>query len=823
MPEHRETVVITGADGAIGTALAERLAGRYRIVGLTHEGGDGTVPCDVTDDASVRRAVETVAQRSGGRVASVVHLAGYYDFTGEDDPLYHEVNEAGTRRLLRALSAGPVEVEQFLYAGTMLVHEAGAPGERIDESAPEDPSWAYPESKARTERIICEEAGTIRPLFLHLAGLYDEETAVPTLSHQIARVYEREIKSHVYAGDAEAGQAFVHQDDMLAAFEAAIERRAALDPNEVILVGEPDAVSYEELQERLGRLIHGEDHWQTLAAPKPLAKVGAALETAAEPAIPDAFDQGQKPFIRPFMIDLASDHYALDVSKARRLLGWRPRRRIRDALPELVAALKRDPMAWYEANHITPPVWLESAAERVDDVEALRAGAEADYRRDHRQFLWAHCTNAALGAWLVVSPPMLGLDPALGWTNVVLGLLLIGAGLASCSWRLPWGRWAAAGLGVLVLFAPLVWHPGTGTGWLQGVLVGLAAMSLAVATPPAIGVSPVARRTGPTIPPGWDYSPSDWFQRIPVIALALVGLGFSYYLTAYQIEAIPGVWDPFFPASEGRDPSLNGTEDIVTSSVSEAWPVPDAGIGALTYALEIVVGLVGTARRWRTMPWLVVLFGMMIVPLGVVSIGFIIIQPIVIGTYSTLALIGAAAMVLQIPFSLDELVATGQFLVRRHRAGRPWLRVFFTGDTDEGADDMRDDDFARPPGVIVRDMLTGGMTVPWTLAASVGVGIALMVSPLWLGWQEGSLAPHAHVVGALAIVVAVSAMAPVARLARLANVALAAWLVWAPFQVDAALLPAAFAWACAVALAALAIPRGDVGGQRYGSWDRWIR
>lgn len=121
----------------------------------------------------------------------------------------------------------------------------------------------------------------------------------------------------------------------------------------------------------------------------------------------------------------------------------------------------------------------------------------------------------------------------------------------------------------------------------------------------------------------------------------------------------------------------NGTETIITSSVSEAWPVSDAGLGALVYILEIVTGAIGSTRRWRTMPWLVTLFGFLIVPLGVVSITFIIIQPIVIGTWCTLCLIGAAAMVMQIPYSLDELVATGQFLLRRKRAGKNLLRVFF--------------------------------------------------------------------------------------------------------------------------------------------------
>ena len=49
-------------------------------------------------------------------------------------------------------------------------------------------------------------------------------------------------------------------------------------------------------------------------------------------------------------------------------------------------------------------------------------------------------------------------------------------------------------------------------------------------------------------------------------------------------------------------------------------------------------------RRWRTMPWLEVLFGLMIAPLGITSIFFIVIQPIVIGTWSTIALITAAVL-----------------------------------------------------------------------------------------------------------------------------------------------------------------------------------
>lgn len=65
--------------------------------------------------------------------------------------------------------------------------------------------------------------------------------------------------------------------------------------------------------------------------------------------------------------------------------------------------------------------------------------------------------------------------------------------------------------------------------------------------------------------------------------------------------------------------------------------------------LEILTGIVGARRRWRTMPRLVLLFGLMIAPLGVVSITFIVIQPIVIGTWCSLCLIAAAAMLTKPP------------------------------------------------------------------------------------------------------------------------------------------------------------------------------
>ena len=240
----------------------------------------------------------------------------------------------------------------------------------------------------------------------------------------------------------------------------------------------------------------------------------------------------------------------------------------------------------------------------------------------------------------------------------------------------------------------------------------------------------------------------------------------------------------------------------------------------MTYLLEILTGLIGSARRWRTMPWLVVLFGFMIVPLGAVSITFIVIQPIVIGTWCTLCLIAAAAMLLQIPYSLDELVATGQFLWRRKQAGQGLIRVFFVGDTDEGPPRPVEDDFEQSPARIVQEMSTGGVSVPWNLALCLLIGTWLMFTRITLG-ADGGMANADHLIGALVLTVTVTAFAEVARPLRFLNMAFGLALLITPFAYGAAWPATLASLVCGAALIALSLRRGPV-RNRYGGWSTVI-
>ena len=179
-------VLITGYAGAIGSALGGRLRPRYRVVGLDMGcKSDDCIEADITSDEKLAKALTIVRERYGSRIASVIHLAAFFDMTGEPNKLYDTVNVQGTERLLRALS--DFEVEQFIYASTMLVHAPTEPGRPINEASPIEPKWAYPKSKVDAENVVRTRHGKIPILILRIAGMYTDQCDAATLAQQIQR------------------------------------------------------------------------------------------------------------------------------------------------------------------------------------------------------------------------------------------------------------------------------------------------------------------------------------------------------------------------------------------------------------------------------------------------------------------------------------------------------------------------------------------------------------------------------------------------------------------------------------------------------------
>lgn len=343
----KPVVIITGSSGLIGTKLIDRMADEFQCIGLDKIGNPyppenaELISFDITSSESIAAALERVRFAYGDRIASVIHLAAYHDFSGEPSPMYEEVNVKGSKKFIKALQ--DFDVEQFVFSSTNLIYKPAEPGTKIHEDCPMEPNWQYPESKVDTEKILRENRGDMKAVLLRLAGIYDDEGHSIPVGHQIQRIYEKEFTSYFYSGDTTHGNVFLHMDDLIDALEKTVKKRKDL-PDEVPMnIGEPTTPSYEELQKRIGELVHGEE-WQTFEVPPPLAKAGSwTMNIFGDP------------FIKPWMIDRADDHYELDISRAKKMLDWEPKHSLMDTLPKIIGKLKEDPLAWYEENNLEPP------------------------------------------------------------------------------------------------------------------------------------------------------------------------------------------------------------------------------------------------------------------------------------------------------------------------------------------------------------------------------------------------------------------------------------------------------------------------------------
>lgn len=169
-------------------------------------------------------------------------------------------------------------------------------------------------------------------------------------------------------------------------------------------------------------------------------------------------------------------------------------------------------------------------------------------------------------------------------------------------------------------------------------------------------------------PPGWETNPSAWRHRLPIIGLALLGVMVAGYLAAFQLGFLSSVWEPFFG---------DGSRRVLESGVSRVLPVPDAALGAASYLLDAATGAVGGTDRWRRRPWLVVLFGLAVGPLGAVSITLVILQPVAFDAWCTLCLASALISLSMIGPAMDEVLASLQHLRRVQRRGGSTWRAFW--------------------------------------------------------------------------------------------------------------------------------------------------
>jgi hypothetical protein len=176
-----------------------------------------------------------------------------------------------------------------------------------------------------------------------------------------------------------------------------------------------------------------------------------------------------------------------------------------------------------------------------------------------------------------------------------------------------------------------------------------------------------------TPPEPWEYNPSSWRQRVIIAVVATPAAVFAAYMGLYQWRLIDGVWDPFF-----GEQTMKVLDSDVSHRMARWFLIPDAILGAIAYLGDMIFALAGSTRRWQYRPWLVMIFGLDVIPLGIVSAVLVVLQGTVVGQWCFLCLVTAVISLVLVVLAYDEVWSCLIYLRRLWQRTHSWRIMWWT-------------------------------------------------------------------------------------------------------------------------------------------------
>lgn len=312
-PPARPRVLITGAAGLVGAALARTLAGRgYRVRGLVRtrdqrsaeleRAGVEVSPGDIRDDAAVADAV------AGMEI--VYNLAGVVRPAGTPGSEYRAVHVDAVRRLIEA--SARAGVGRVVQCSTVAVHGNVSREAPATEDAPLRPQDIYQQTKLEGERIALETSRrTGVPLTIVRPGpVYGPgDRRLYNLIGAVAR------RRFLLLGDGSPRLQMVFVDDMAEGLRLAGETPAAAGRT-YIITGE-EAPTLREAVDEIAAAAHVPPPRLRLPV-WPFWLLGAACEAVCLPL-------GINPPIFRRRVMFFVNNRWFDTTRARTELGFVPR------------------------------------------------------------------------------------------------------------------------------------------------------------------------------------------------------------------------------------------------------------------------------------------------------------------------------------------------------------------------------------------------------------------------------------------------------------------------------------------------------------------
>jgi len=347
----RPTVVVTGASGFLGSRLVRALRTSHRVVAIDRQPRGETESVDhpnvvrhridLADPEAVKTTFDRIRRDGGAR--ALVHLAAYYDFTGEDHPEYDRTNVRATRLVVEnSLGLG---LRRFVFASSVAACDFSAPGRPITERTPPHGRHVYAVTKRAGEELLHEWRDRLPSCSVRFAALFSDWCEYPPLYFFLETWLSDRWNARMLGGRGRSAIPFLHVRDAASFMLRVLDRADELEPTEVLLGSTDGAVSHRDLFEKATSYTFGKAR-RPIHVPRPLCRPGMWARDLMGRVL------GSRPFERPWMADYVDRRMEVDASRTRRRLGWTPRERlaILNRIPFMIENARTSRMEWYGRN-----------------------------------------------------------------------------------------------------------------------------------------------------------------------------------------------------------------------------------------------------------------------------------------------------------------------------------------------------------------------------------------------------------------------------------------------------------------------------------------
>jgi len=296
----------------------------------------------------------------------MLHLAGYYDFTGEEHPEYQRTNITGTRNVLEL--AVPLNLKRLFFTSSVAACPFPPPGGAVTEDTPPTAPPPYSRSKRVGEEMLFEYKDKIPSCILRLAAIFSNWCEYEPLYNFLETWFSGGLNgwnSRILGGRGQWAIPYMHVRDLLQFCLKVVEKCDAVQPFSVLQGCPNGCTTHLELFREATRCYYGAAR-QPLYVPKPMARLGIVMREYLGRVT------GQMPFERRWMGEYIDLKLNIDATRTHRRLDWQPRPDldILKCVPNMVRNRQEYPEEWerrYQATKKGYVTIYESWHEMMDD------------------------------------------------------------------------------------------------------------------------------------------------------------------------------------------------------------------------------------------------------------------------------------------------------------------------------------------------------------------------------------------------------------------------------------------------------------------------